>query len=218
MNISGIVKNILEFGFTELTTSEDEFVNIGNQLGTPMKSRRNGEVIDLLKPTTSINASQHSLSRLFGLSEFPYHTDGAYLLRPPKYILLRYKEGEEDPTPTIILPFLFFLNSDDIDYLRRECWSVFGRNWGFYSSVVNLDINTKQLFLRYDVGCMNCISKVSLIEKIIASQVSRGLCVNISWSPGKTLIINNWMVLHNRPSVKMSELDKRTLQRLMIND
>lgn len=217
MKTTQIIKNTLEYGFAELTTNENEFLHIGQELGAPIKSRKNGEIVDTLKPTMPIDAKSHSLSKIFGLNTFPYHTDGAYFLRPPKYILFRYKEGVESPTPTTLLPLLYHLNKEETEYLSREYWSVSGRDLNFYSSIVNYDVSTNSFFLRYDVGCMRCTNKESLVDSLISSQINQGLHININWTPGKTLIVNNWRVLHNRPKVQIEELNIRTLQRLMIN-
>ena len=72
--------------------------SIGNVLEIP-KLLPNSEIqtVQTLEPRESTNTSSTRYSDIFGLSEFPLHTDFAYWALPPRYILLRCSRG----TPSV---------------------------------------------------------------------------------------------------------------------
>ena len=123
----------------------NDFIELGKSLGTIIPSRKNGKIIDVLTPLRKSEVSKNSLSKIYGLKEFPPHTDGAYLKHQPKYILLRYIGKLEKVTPTIIIDILNSkLNEEEKDFLERAVYLVKGIYGSFYS---NIYTNGK---LRYD--------------------------------------------------------------------
>ncbi|RKE97631.1 hypothetical protein C8N30_2248 [Sulfitobacter guttiformis] len=94
--------------------------NIVEQIGEPL--RRNGYVsfsraandtlsirkigdylecnvthYSFLKPRIS-TARQNSLSNVYGIGEFPAHSDGAHLVNPPDYLIMRGSRSRKAPT------------------------------------------------------------------------------------------------------------------------
>ncbi|WP_460678410.1 Fe(II)-2OG oxygenase family protein [Mucilaginibacter koreensis] len=207
-----------EQGFAETEMTDIEYINFAQRLGTIIPSRIDGPLIDTLIPKDTILANKPSLSMRYGLGAFPYHTDGAYLRVPPKYIMFRYEAGIDSPTPTIINPILKYTCESELKPLEREFWFVRGRNLDFYSPIITANKEHTRLFMRYDINCMISRKETSVLEDIINSTRFKQKEVAIDWFPKKVLIINNWETLHKRPSVKIEEQSKRCLKRILINE
>lgn len=197
---------------TELNINNDEdFLKLAYELGKPISSRINGNLIDNLIPLKTEDAHKQSLSANFGTSDFPFHTDGAYFKIPPKFILLRYTNGISNPTPTILCN-LKNINSTDKQMLKHSVWKVKSRYSSFYSSILSED----EKFFRFDKCIMQPVDIKNdnsiHLEKLISSQPKEV----INWEINKTVIIDNWNYLHTRPEVKDNEINFRNLQRIMI--
>ena len=186
----------------------NDFIELGKSLGTIIPSRKNGKLIDVLTPLKESEVKRNSLSKIYGLNEFPAHTDGSYLKHQPKYILLRYVGKLEKVTPTIVIDILNSdLNNEEKDFLRRAVYLVKGIYGSFYSNIYS---NNK---FRYDKTIMKLIShKDDLMDNIIDKSIK----IPFEWELNKVLILNNWNYLHLRPRTNIIENRKRLLQRLTI--
>lgn len=204
-------------GYFETETTDKEFLDLGMSLGNPISSRKHSSFIDILLPKEQHHAHKFSLSSVYGSGKFPFHTDGAYFHIPPKYILLRFCEGDPDGTPTLLLPFYSLLSEEEKSLLRNEIWSVKGRTFNFYVSALEKNLRGKE-WLRHDPGCMRLTTKQSILLKLIEEKQKSHLSKTINWHVGKTIVIDNWKVLHARPKVERREVNIRTLQRIMINE
>ena len=189
---------------------EDDLLDLAHSLGQPVSSRLNSPLIDLLTPLQKQNAHPQSLSANFGVNEFPYHTDGAYFIKPPRYIILRYIQGIENPTPTTLCN-LTDVSEGDQKLLQHSIWKVRSIK-SFYSTILSQD----QRFYRFDNGVMQPLNKANDNSTILSSIVSGLPIQTIEWEINKTVVVDNWKYLHNRPKVKPEEVNFRTLQRIMI--
>ncbi len=185
-----------------------DFIELGKSLGKIIPSRKNGKIIDVLTPLKENEVNRNSLSRTYGLNEFPAHTDGAYFRKQPKYILLRYVGELKKVTPTIIVDILNSnLDEDEKDFLKNAVYLVKGIYGSFYSNIYS---NGK---FRYDKTIMKLIShKEDLMENII----NKSKKIFFEWKQNKVLVLNNWNYLHLRPKTKDIENKQRLLQRLTI--
>lgn len=196
--------NIFE---TEIKDEKD-FIELALSFGTPIKSRQSGTIIDTLTAVESNLVKKDSLSKRYGLDEFPIHTDCAYLRLPPKYILLRYTGIIENPTSTFIVHFdKSKLSDEEIDFMQNTIWFVKSKDLGFYSPIL------KDGILRYDKEVMKIVnaSEDKMID--ILTKMERS---EIQWHKNKVVVINNHSDLHFRPKLKMEENNKRILQRINI--
>lgn len=216
MQISNDAINRLHHeGFIEFYCNENDIIKIAKNLGEPISSRLNSGVIDYIVPKKNDEAHYNSLSKLYGLNSLPFHTDGAYFEIPPKYIILRYVKGIYKPTPTHIMKIFNQLSSHNIDKLKKEIWLVKGRVRNFYSSIISNTLVENEFVIRFDTGCMKFNGDNTCIENLLLNIKKENIyCIN--WETNKTVIINNWKVLHSRPKVKIEENNYRTLQRIMV--
>ena len=114
-------------GFAVTRTSLEEFDALATRLGSSVSVRRNGPITDQLMPTPSDQAAPRSLSAIYGLGTFPFHTDAAHHRVPPRYVLMRLADGATSTTPTQLVdaePGAFTL--PDSKTLTRETWLVRG--------------------------------------------------------------------------------------------
>lgn len=208
-------KELAEKGYTEFTANESEFRSVLDNLGTLIPSRINGPKIDLIEPKTKEEAHPQSLSAIYGISALPFHTDGAYFKIPPKFILLRcIRINSQIATPTVLIDPLQELKSELKQWLEYETWKVYSRSGIFYISILNSKIVDDHI-LRYDPVCMNPAYDGEAKVKL-HSIFNKCRFVNIEWIVNKTLILNNWRILHARPTIEENEKILRTLQRAMI--
>lgn len=76
--------------FTEtLVETDQDFINLAQTYGDFIKSRKESKIIETLIALNSDQVQKDSLTKRYGLNQFPIHTDCAYLKFPPKYVLLR---------------------------------------------------------------------------------------------------------------------------------
>ena len=187
---------------------EKDFIEFALSFGTPIKSRQNGTTIDTLIPIESNMVEKDSLSKRYGLEEFPIHTDCAYLKLPPKYMIMRYIGSIKNPTPTVIVLFdKSKLSGEEFDFIEKTIWFVKSNDIGFYSPIL------KDGILRYDKEVMKMAnSKEDAMVDILAKMDRR----YIQWHKNKVVVINNHTDLHFRPKIKIEEHNKRILQRINI--
>ena len=190
--------------------NENELLELAHSLGEPVSSRRNGPLIDKLIPLNPFDAHPQSLSANFGTTAFPYHTDGVYFPIPPKYIILRYIQGVENSTPTTICD-LNEIKQADKELLQYSIWKVQAIRT-FYSSILAQDSS----YYRFDSCIMKPLNKANDNSERFLDIVSGLPVQTINWKINKTVVIDNWKCLHNRPAVKAEEVNFRTLQRIMI--
>lgn len=187
---------------------EKDFVELALTLGTPIKSRQSGSFIDTLTAVESNQVEKDSLSKRYGLEEFPIHTDCAYLKLPPKYILLRYIGNFENPTPTVIVHFdKSKLSDEEIEFIQKTIWFVKSKDIGFYSPIL------KDGIIRYDKEVMKMANPMEDKMIDILAKMDK---TEIQWYKNKVVVINNYTNLHFRPKIKVEENNKRILQRINI--
>ena len=186
----------------------DEFLAIGKSHGELIPSRKNGRILDILTPTRIGESKKKSLSQKYGLEEFPLHSDCAYYVKPPRFILLRYVGELKKVTPTVLVRIIKEkLSVEEIDFLNRAIWLVKGIKGNFYSSIF------QNGFIRYDPEIMTLVSCRENLMRAILQKIE---IKNINWTKNKVVIINNWTCLHYRPKVKEIEYGNRILQRINI--
>lgn len=189
---------------------------LANEIGVPVPPRPHAGLVDVLHPRTSSQASHSSLSSVFGRQAFPFHTDGAFLPIPPRWILLRAIELSENAPPTLILPLETLALSDgDVEVLERPLWTVTGRR-PFLAAILERHPQTGPL-LRFDPCCMKARTNgAAKTQKLIEDRADAELPSAVDWHRGRTILIDNWRALHARPDC--SGVSLRTIERVIIQD
>lgn len=204
------IDTVVKKGVLETFAQNDEdFIKIASTYGSMIKSRKENTFIDKIIAQEKEDVIKDSLSKRFGMMDFPAHTDGAYLKVPPQFILMRYIGTSIAPSPTIVVHFeLSLLNDDELNFINNAIYYVKGSNGGFYSKIFD------GRFIRYDSQVMKLasIGISDLMNKILDKMPKS----TIHWQHNKVAIINNWKTFHLRPALKSEERRTRILQRINI--
>lgn len=189
----------------------DELLTLAKSIGEVIPSRKNSnDLFDTLTIKSKNTANPKSLSALYGDKDFPFHTDGAYLAEPPKYVILRSPK-EIKNCPTIICKPNF--TSTDIKDLMKNVWLVNGGRGKFYTSMI--EDNNNDYRMRYDLACMRpALEDFKSSADIMASIITVSDKEEINWNVNQCIIFNNWKLLHSRADATSSS--DRILERIWI--
>lgn len=192
---------------------EEDLLNLAAQFGKVIP-HSNGKLIFHLKPKLKGDGITGTLSNRYGREEFPYHTDTVFWTKPARYVLLH--SNLESDCSTLMLKtsdVLNFFSPEEVKKAKRSNFIIKTNGKTQYTSLFIKDLNT--LLLKYDPTCMFPVDKLARetvlkLEKVVSElQPSR-----IRWSTNKTVIFDNWKILHGRDSVK--DKDNRELKRIYI--
>src|SRR5207302_499320 len=115
-----------------------DLLQLAQEMGEPVPSRPSAPLVDRLQPTKPQLAKPRSLSGLYGLNEFPFHSEGAYYRVPPRWVLLRLAQGARSDTATSLLDVRALdLPKELLNALHREIWIVAGKPGHFLSPILN---------------------------------------------------------------------------------
>lgn len=131
-----------------------------------------------------------SLSDVYGYAEFPWHTDAAVALRPPRWFVLSAVGTTEHTQTEVVLPPAGVLSRMACSHLR-----VLSRN----GRVRYLPAAVRERYgyrLRWDPRVASP-SLPHLLEEVQALSPTDA----IEWHPGVSVIIDNHRMLHRRPAV-----------------
>ncbi|MCW7490857.1 Fe(II)-2OG oxygenase family protein [Leptospira meyeri] len=191
-------------------------LSIAKYIGNINKSRRTN-LVDILKPTSSENSRPESLSKIYGLGEFPLHTDTAHWAYPAKYIILGCKtKGSCDRTTTLLNWFDIKFTTSEKLLLKNAIFLFRNGSNSFYSTIESIF----HPFIRYDRECMYPTSDdSSLLLEIIQEKIATIEKTAFSWENNRILIIDNWKILHGRSKTSNtnSNLSSRELHRVLVS-
>lgn len=188
-------------------------LSLAKNIGEVIPSRKNSiDLIDTLTIKSKDAGNPKSLSALYGNKDFPFHTDGAYLTEPPKYVILRSPKQIRN-CPTLICNPNF--TAVDKKKLMKNVWLVNGGRGKFYSTM--LEDNNSDYRIRYDLACMRpALANFKSSEDIMASVILSTNKQEVNWDANRCIIFNNWKLLHSRADATNSE--DRILERVWIKN
>lgn len=187
------------------------------KFGVPVPVRPTEPASRILTPTRRENASPRSLSSAHGLGRFPFHTDAAHHMRPPRWLVMRCIDPGPLSRPTYLIDWLGHpLSEHEQGLLERAVWRVRSGPAPFLTSVMACS-HTGEMILRYDPGCMEPADPAfrgaaEMLERLIATAER----VEIDWSPGDVLVIDNWRMLHARGDGTTEDEGLRRLERVLV--
>lgn len=195
-----------------------DIVSCGKFFGEiiPPHSIKNEYPAEKLTPKEKKEFNKNTYSSIFGLGEFPYHTDLAHLPTPPKYLLLRCLKGAKD-VKTKILESKNIIKEYDFSKLKR---SIFKPRDKLNSRVsLPLPLIFGNEFIRWDSIFLQPANKNAedfheWMSIALWDGIEKSHSLSVS---GDTLLINNWKNLHSRSSV--SEEDRiRVIERIYLSE
>ena len=179
---------------------------------------RQDRSVDVLQPRDLSSAPKSHYSGIFGLGEFPLHTDLAFWGAPPRYIVLRCVSGTRE-VATYLLPATSPALMRSWEVARR---AVFRPRKGTELSSPCVLSGT---FLKSNVEGLRWDSVFLLPMNEAAHEVA-GILGNVASEeilsiylvrPGDTLVIDNWRALHGRSVAKLHPSASRLIERFYIS-
>lgn len=196
-----LFKQLRNKGYVEFVSTVPEMLELAQSLGRVGRMQS-------ITPKPREAAHSDTLSAVYGLEAFPWHTDGAIADRPPRYLLLRSALPSGTPTELLDLE----LNPEIVHALRRTALRVrfLGQR---YRYVMAASVGRETTCFRWDPRSCRPVANIKeSITLLAAAQPSHV----VQWSADRTVIFDNWRMLHRRPRVKDAQPAKRQLQRLYI--
>jgi len=195
------------------TDNSDDLLTIAASIGQVIPSRINStDLIDTLTVKNKTTANPKSLSALYGDKDFPFHTDGAYLTEPPKYVILRSPKTIHNCATLICNPIF---KISDRKKLAKNVWLVNGGRGRFYTSMIEEEKDDYRI--RFDLACMRpALSDFKSSEDIMVSVILTSPKEEINWNTNQCIIFNNWKLLHSRADASNSA--DRVLERVWIKN
>jgi hypothetical protein len=197
---------------------------IANSIGSIMKmdSISPGAkipTVQTLIPQRVHESNKHRYSGVFGLAEFPLHTDLANWSRPPRLLFLRCIKGSTS-VHTKLLPSSILFSILGTERIRQAVFC------------------TRQSATRSTRCLQQLVFKAGIVEGfrwdsmflVPMNNIAREIALAIRhmvWdeptekrvalaTPGDTLILDNWRMLHGRGCVDESSIDRR-LERVYLS-
>jgi hypothetical protein len=198
------------YAFIEQHQPELKTVEAVSSLGSVL-TLEGFSVVQELRPHAKSNATPNTYSGNFGIGEFPMHTDLAHWASPPRYLVLRCIKGAPEVATGV---FDGHMMIDDIGStsLRRtlvqprrplrngkQLLRLLDYLEGYGTGIVRWD----SIFLH--PATADSEKMYSLVEKYLTSVAAQEV---VLLSPGDTLIVDNWRMIHRRSLVPAGAADR----------
>lgn len=176
---------------------------LADELGIVLRSR------NVLTPQA--DSPRPSFSQVHGLGGFPWHTDGALRIRPPRWLLMRALETCDTPT--------LLLDGHELtermmqgEPLLGAVWKVTGGRRPFFAPMVG----PRDGALRWNPDIMSPVGRQAVsIDRLLRARLAAEPGIPHDWEMGEVLLIDNHRWLHARPEVADSDLLGRRLERIL---
>ncbi len=199
-------RGFFRFSFPDITDGRSLMAQISREFQCDVFSKWHS-----LSPLKEDSASPVSYSGIYGLSDFPMHTDMANWKLPPRYLALWAETGSPDvSTPILDCREIFDVSERKVlaRALVKPRRPVKGR-----LPIMRLIENSGETdyFFRWDAVFLKPASPagedgVNLISSKLERTRPNDLCLS---RPGDGVIIDNWRMLHGRSSVREKDMKRR---------
>jgi L-asparagine oxygenase len=197
------------------TTSSTE---VAHALGVPL-TLGNGEAVHQLAIKETSDAPPNSYSGIYGMGKFPFHTDFAHWVHPPRFLFLRCLRGFEE-VPTLLIDTFHLIDQVGKELLVRALVKprrpVNHKLPLFRILKTNDDDPTlfrwDELFLE-PAGVAGLQGIQAIKQNIHAVPTVAVALVG----KGDTLIVDNWRMLHARSQIPFG-CQSRLLERAYLGE
>ncbi len=216
MNLAHLDHELIQKGWSlvEGVRNEPEHVELANHLGKivrpPQRSWK-----QLLEPTPVDVARPSTYSARLGRARFPYHTDYANWIVPPRYVVLRNAGRATNAATLLRDPRSELAEDDDLrKLLSRGIFYARFRGRSFLCRV--LARRCGKTLLRWDRFAMCPANElaVRVAERLNERLPREQLESRVTWKRRRALVVDNWRVLHGRESVEAAP--GRRLERILV--
>jgi hypothetical protein len=182
---------------TSSNEMEAELQGLAESLGTPVAEKRGMPFVGHLRPISGDASVSNSLSSRFGLGSFPCHTDTAHWPTPCRFVLLAcFHTGEGGRNTFLFDSDNLPLSPSEQALLRHSVFKVRNGRRSFFATIRN---GLGPRLTRFDIGCMHptCKGGEEAIG-LMSSERWPSCCVDVEWTRGRFIVVDNWRVLHGR--------------------
>ncbi len=198
----------VECGWAVLGVGVDEVAAAVQGCATVVPTRAGDAPVGRLRSAPAETVSRPSFSRMFGLGQFPLHTDGAHLRLPPDAVFLEF-DRDTGAAPTLV----HRLVSERVEEPMRSALSHGIFEIGFGRSAF-LGVIATPGGVRFDPVAMRPRDQLAaLATEYLRECLERSKSVPLP-GPGTTLVLDNRRTLHGRAPVAAAE--PREGRRLML--
>lgn len=145
----------------------------------------------ILESTATAAGDRWSHSDHYGFGSFPWHTDGAVAVEPPRWMVLAC-EAIDGPSRTELLAPSYNL----LRRMRRCVMRVRNRAGKLRYLPAVSPVMSGSIRLRWDPRV--CEPNDPELSELIEAQGPTAAC---EWVRGRILVVDNWRLLHRRPAV-----------------
>ena len=211
-----LVDTVLETGWavTQLTTAgphrqRDAILDLARAFGT-ITATRGRSAIDELRPKVQAEARPGSMSATTGMDAQPWHMDMAHRPLPARFVLLSCVDAGEQDCVTELLDWRQSFGADDLEMAAFEPMRIRSGKASFYSTM----LDPERRFLRCDPACISGLTDAGQALQVAIGGAYRVPTHRVHWQPGRTLVFDNWRLLHRRADASRSK--QRLLLRISI--
>lgn len=190
----------------------------GAALGVPEQVDGLSLVQELL-PTPSGLTTPNTYSGNFGLGSFPFHTDLAHWVRPPRYVMLWCSRGDATTQTKIIdaSSLIEFIGSSALTRCLARPRRPMNEALQLLPILQVLPRQDQQLFRWDSIYLKPSNEYAQIIFGKIQDYLSNVQPVaTVLINKGDTIILDNWRLLHGRSQVKDVE-SSRSIHRIYLS-
>jgi hypothetical protein len=172
---------------------EAELLGLAQQLG---KVAGNIEhPLTVLRPRAPSESRLNTLSKKYGMGDFPLHADTSHWICPVRYVLFLGVRGCQEAPTRILDTRLISLTTAEEAIAQQSLFVFQSGARSFYSSIKD----PRRPFIRFDPGCMKPVSSQARHAiNLFAADRNSNCIIEINWMPSQLLVLDNWRVLHGR--------------------
>jgi len=216
--IAGLREGLASDGFGKVflpDAAPAEIIEIASCFGMPLSDIRGRLLLHEIRPQPREEAAKNTLSARYGDGVFPFHTDAAYWVEPPRYVLLYCVNPGSGKRPTVVsyVPH-WRLTSGAQCSLTGEVWEVHRAREPFLSTV----LCQKRGLLRFDEECMRPASGAQKAARVVQRAIKASPVGEIAWRQGDLVLLDNWRSLHARGKATRPDRDRRLQRVLVVQD
>ena len=215
MEVQPILSELRETGYFQTQgVCQDDLLDVAKELGEIRVDPRSPEPIRTIRPQPIAEAKPNTLSSRYGLGSFPFHTDVAHWSEPARFVILYCESPGRGKRPTHLQDFRTWdLGLEGKRALLRDVW----KTGHFRPQLCTIGkINGIDLALRFDEGCMKPMTASAWkLRKFLLIQIHASPIIDVKWTVGKMLIIDNHRVLHSRGRAYFPDPD-RAIKRVLV--
>jgi L-asparagine oxygenase len=208
------VNELRESGYVRIKaiTAVETTLEIAQRLGSVSAISEVAPVQELI-PRPAEQASASSYGGMYGLGQFPLHTDMAHWYLPPHYFLLRCVQPAPEVKTFVLHSRHLFADEDEVT-LRRALFRPRRRLDGRLTSLRLYESGR----CRWDSVFITPITRsaVELRERVLR-RAEAGRIEELSLDdPMDCIVFDNWSVLHGRTKVPL-ECIQRKIERVYLD-